>query len=80
MAISINIDEVQRNLLSFLERVQRGETVVIMKGDQPVAEVRPVVSTPSQPRPFGLCTGEFQVPEGFDAPLPEEVLREFERP
>lgn len=29
-------------------------------------------------RPSGLCEGEFQVPDDFDAPLPESVLREFE--
>ncbi|MBX3178676.1 MAG: DUF2281 domain-containing protein [Candidatus Hydrogenedentes bacterium] len=29
-------------------------------------------------RPAGLCRGEFIVPDGFDAPLPDEVLREFE--
>ena len=29
-------------------------------------------------RPFGLCAGEFTVPEDFDAPLPEEILAEFE--
>ena len=29
-------------------------------------------------RPFGLCAGEFVVPEDFDAPLPEEILKAFE--
>ena len=29
-------------------------------------------------RPFGLCAGEFVVPDDFDAPLPEEILRDFE--
>jgi hypothetical protein len=29
-------------------------------------------------RPFGLCKGEFQVPDDFDAPLPEYILKEFE--
>lgn len=29
-------------------------------------------------RPAGLCQGDFTVPEDFDAPLPESVLREFE--
>ncbi|MDQ1351441.1 MAG: hypothetical protein QG657_1743 [Acidobacteriota bacterium] len=29
-------------------------------------------------RPFGLCKGEFRVPDDFDAPLPEYILREFE--
>ena len=31
-----------------------------------------------QPRPFGLCAGEFTVPAGFDEPLPEEILSAFE--
>ena len=30
------------------------------------------------PRPFGLACGEFIVPQDFNAPLPEEVLRAFE--
>lgn len=29
-------------------------------------------------RPFGLNEGEFTVPNDFDAPLPDEILQEFE--
>lgn len=29
-------------------------------------------------RPIGLAEGEFIVPDDFDAPLPEEILRDFE--
>lgn len=29
-------------------------------------------------RPFGLCRGEFRVPDDFDAPLPEDIFKEFE--
>ncbi len=29
-------------------------------------------------RPFGLSKNEFVVPEDFDAPLPENVLADFE--
>ena len=29
-------------------------------------------------RPFGLSRGDFVVPEDFDAPLPDEVLADFE--
>jgi hypothetical protein len=31
-----------------------------------------------QPRPFGLCAGEFTVSDDFDAPLPEDILSAFE--
>ena len=30
------------------------------------------------PRPFGLAKGQFVVPSDFNAPLPEEVLRDFQ--
>ncbi|MBK1692328.1 DUF2281 domain-containing protein [Ectothiorhodospira mobilis] len=33
---------------------------------------------PAKDRPMGLCKGEFRVPDDFDAPLPDEVLRDFE--
>lgn len=29
-------------------------------------------------RLFGLCAGEFTVPDDFDAPLPEEIVQAFE--
>jgi hypothetical protein len=29
-------------------------------------------------RPYGLCVGQFTVPDNFNDPLPEEILREFE--
>jgi hypothetical protein len=29
-------------------------------------------------RPFGLCAGEFRVPEDFDASLPQDILNAFE--
>ena len=29
-------------------------------------------------RPFGLCTGDFTVPDDFNAPLPEDIIKAFE--
>ncbi len=29
-------------------------------------------------RPFGLCKGDFNVPDDFDSPLPEDIIKEFE--
>jgi hypothetical protein len=37
-----------------------------------------VNSSSKQLRPFGLCAGEFTVPNDFDAPLPEDLLSAFE--
>lgn len=32
----------------------------------------------SAPRPIGLAQGQFTVPDDFNDPLPEDVLRTFE--
>ncbi|WP_397193116.1 type II toxin-antitoxin system Phd/YefM family antitoxin [Nodosilinea sp. FACHB-141] len=42
-----------------------------------IAELKPIIKD-KQPRPFGLCAGEFTVPADFDAPLPEDLLSAFE--
>jgi prevent-host-death family protein len=74
----MNIDEIKQNLSAFLRRVEAGETFLITKNGRPVAEINPYASFSNSPRAFGLCAGEFAVPDDFDAPLPENVLKEFE--
>ena len=75
---AVNLADVQQDLLSYLHRVEAGETLVILRENRPVAELRPPSRATESSRPFGLCAGEFEVPDDFDAPLPEEVLRDFE--
>jgi hypothetical protein len=43
-----------------------------------VAEIKPVAPNEAYLRPYALCIGEFRVPEDFDAPLPEEIIAQFE--
>ena len=76
--LNVTIDEIQRDPLKYLRQVEAGETFVILQADKPIAELRPVSSKSKQLRPFGLCAGEFTVPEDFDTPLPEEILNAFE--
>jgi antitoxin (DNA-binding transcriptional repressor) of toxin-antitoxin stability system len=75
--VKITVDEIQENPLKYLTQVEAGETIVILKADIPIAELKPIPS-PKQLRPFGLCAGEFTVPDNFDDPLPEEILDAFE--
>jgi antitoxin (DNA-binding transcriptional repressor) of toxin-antitoxin stability system len=65
--ITISIDEVRRDLTGCLQKVEEGETIVIIQGNRPVAELKPISPTPATSRPFGLCAGEFRVPDDFDA-------------
>jgi antitoxin (DNA-binding transcriptional repressor) of toxin-antitoxin stability system len=77
---TISVQDIQRDLLTFLQRVEAGESFLVVRGEQPLAGVRPVAAPVAQPRPFGLCAGQFTVPPGFDQPLPADVLKDFEGP
>ena len=76
--IQVSIEDMQRDLPAYLQRVEAGETVVIGRAEQPVAEIKPVAAGAKKLRPFGLCAGEFTVPEGFDAQIPEDILNACE--
>lgn len=75
---TISLHEIQRDPLGYLRRVEEGETFVVLCDERPIAEIKPIATRPDQPRPFGLCAGQFTVPADFDQPLPEDVLKEFE--
>jgi len=85
--LSVTVDEIQRDPAKYLRQVEAGETFVILQADKAIAllsppganaELRPISSSSKQLRPFGLCAGEFTVPDDFDDPLPEEILSAFE--
>jgi prevent-host-death family protein len=73
----VGIHEAKTHLSRLLRRVAAGEEIVIAKGGKPVARLIPF-QKPAR-RELGRDRGRFEVPEDFDAPLPEEVLQEFER-
>ena len=74
---SITVQDVERDPRAFLRRIESGEALVV-RDDRPVAEVRPVTTGGKKRRPYGLAAGQFAVPDDFDEPLPEDVLRDFE--
>lgn len=75
---TVSLKDLQRDPDALLDRVESGEHLVVVRGGRAVAELRPVATTQPGPRPFGLCAGAFKVPDDFDAPLPEDILRAFE--
>lgn len=77
---TITIQDLENDLQGILHRVEEGESMIVMRGHQPVAEVRPLGLNSTELRPFGLAAGEFTVPADFDEPLPDEILKEFEGP
>jgi antitoxin (DNA-binding transcriptional repressor) of toxin-antitoxin stability system len=75
--MNVTVEEVKQDPEGILHRVLDGETLVVTAGDRPVAEIRPVERV-RRPRPFGLAVGAFVVPDDFDDPLPEDIIRDFE--
>jgi antitoxin (DNA-binding transcriptional repressor) of toxin-antitoxin stability system len=77
---TITVQDIERDPLGFLRRLEAGEALLVVRGDRALAEVRPMLGAAAQPRPYGLGAGEFTVPDDFDRPLPDDILKEFEGP
>jgi len=75
--ISVNVHEAKTHLSRYLERVAAGEEIIISKAGKPMAKLVPLTK-PQTDRVAGLDKGLIQVPDDFDAPLPESVLKLFE--
>jgi prevent-host-death family protein len=74
---TVNVHEAKTHFSRLLRRVAAGEEIVITRAGEPVARLVPL-EQPRQ-RELGRDRGVFEVPEDFDAPLPEEVVRAFEQ-
>jgi antitoxin (DNA-binding transcriptional repressor) of toxin-antitoxin stability system len=75
---TITVQEIQRDPLAFLRRVEAGESLLVLRDQHPVAEVRPVAAPNGEPRPYVLCAGQFTVPADFDEQPRGELFVPFE--
>ena len=74
--IKVNIAEAKARLSTYVDSVERGETVVLCRRNVPVAEIRALPRPPAKERPVGIDRG-MKVPDSFFEPLPDELLRAF---
>lgn len=75
--IRLNIHEAKTHLSRYLDRLSKGEIIVLCRRNVPIAEIRPVPTPRTEPRPFGLAQG-FEVPDSFFDPLPDDLVDAFE--
>lgn len=75
--IEVGVHEAKTHLSRLLRLVAEGEEVLITRGGRPVARVVP--STGPDRRVLGQDRGQVALAEDFDAPLPDDMLAEFER-
>ncbi|MSP61349.1 MAG: type II toxin-antitoxin system Phd/YefM family antitoxin [Myxococcales bacterium] len=72
----VNVHEAKTHFSRLLRRVQAGEEILIARAGKPVARLMPL-EPPRKSRQLGQDEGLFEVPEDFDAPLPDDVLAKF---
>ncbi len=75
--IEIDIREFQTDLTRLMDHVSQGQTIVVTRDGEPIAELRPAVAGRKTPRPLGLGRGLGEVRPSFFDPLPEDVLGSF---
>ena len=76
--MEVNIREAKTHLARLLQRVAAGEEVTIARLGIPVARL--VSFEPEKKkkiRPLGFDRGRIWIADDFDAPLPDELLKQF---
>ena len=66
-----NIHDAKTHFSKLLERVAKGEDIVIAKAGKPVARILPFVAEDISPRVPGIDKGKVTIKPDFDEPLPE---------
>jgi prevent-host-death family protein len=69
-----DVHDAKTNLSKLLERVARGEEVIIARSGRPVAKLVRVAAEPRKP---GRLKGRIHMRADFDEPLPDEVMAAF---
>ena len=70
---TVDIHAEATELSRFIEIAAAGEEILITRAGKPVAKLVPFTN-----RVLGLLAGRLCIPADFDAPLPEDVLDQFE--
>ena len=73
----VNINDAKTRLSKLIERAEAANDVIIARGGIPVAPLTQL-GTPERKLRFGVLKGKIKISVDFDAPLPSEVLGQFE--
>jgi prevent-host-death family protein len=77
MTTIVNVHQAKTHLSRLLDDVAAGAEVIIAKAGKPVARLVPLEPVVRKKK-LGLLQGRISVPDDFDAPLPQEILEDFE--
>jgi antitoxin (DNA-binding transcriptional repressor) of toxin-antitoxin stability system len=77
--IKINIHEAKTHLSRYLGKLSKGETIILYKRNNPIAEIHPIPLERKSKRLIGLAKGKFEVPQKFFDPFPPKFISTFRR-
>jgi prevent-host-death family protein len=72
----VNLHAAKTHLSRLVDEAANGEEIVIAKAGKPMVRLVPVASKRRRTG-FGADKGKIWISDDFDAPLPDDVLRQF---
>jgi prevent-host-death family protein len=75
---TVNIYEAKTQLSKLVDLASSGTDVVIARAGKPVARLTSLNAKEKRRISFGALVGKGWIAEDFDAPLPDELLAQFE--
>jgi len=76
MPVKVNIYEAKSKFSKLISQAIAGEEIIIAKSGKPVAKLVPF-EKPLGDRKPGSAKGKIIMSDDFDAPLPDDILKEF---
>jgi prevent-host-death family protein len=74
---SVNIYDAKTRLSQLVDKAAAGEDVVVSRNGKPLVRIT-ALAVGKRPVKFGVLRGKVKIASDFDAPLPNDVLAEFE--
>lgn len=72
----VNIHDAKTQFSKLINQVLQGDEIIIARGGKPLVRLIPYAAD-LQARKGGQFKGIIQISEDFDAPLPDELLKQF---
>lgn len=76
--VVISVHKAKKRLSQLVQRAAAGETVLIDPNGHAIAKHTSLDAPTPPKRRIGILKAKLVVPDDFDAPLPDDVLADFE--
>ena len=74
----VNIYEAKTRFSQLVDKAAAGEDVIVSRNGKPLVRITRLADGQKQKIKFGVLKGKLKIAADFDAPLPGDVLADFE--